>query len=403
MNDDTDNPTQHPEKLPTGDNDCVTQLEAIYASSQYFQLKLRRPISVIRKHAEGCSLCAKELDTALANLERDKKALDDCILRHNMTQSSFSRDSQSEHQPAKLSGTPHEICSAIVQPSRQRSSNSSAVVKGENRLAPYALMQLESGPLLDQKLLVAKYVADRTVLPDGSGIFVDAGSQCFLTFLEIERRIRQESPKRTLKLMTSNKTLLDYWERPDLSIRDTFPEIEVAGNEYDVNHRAFYGLVANEAFQHYRSNLILIGACGFEIESGRLWLGTHAGEHELRDKKLLFSGHAKRRLVLLTPSKLGYAGYCPVDLLSIENCKNRTIDLVMTAPTNCSEQEQFNAALATLRDGFTTECLNSRGLKIRWTILTVTDGQAGHAITKEFPMNREESKVEELYFDFSAE
>jgi hypothetical protein len=244
------------------------------------------------------------------------------------------------------------------------------------------------------KELVAKFIAEKLPIAEGAGLFVDAGSQCFQAYNAIARSA-DERDQSQLNLFTSNMFVLYSWIANRWNARTRFPTIEIAGGEVDVEHRAFYGLSDNQGFKSFRPSLVLIGASGFEVEPGRLWLGTHAGEHEIKDKEHLFRCPAKNRVILLTPGKIGQAGSRPLDLLSLEPPEEERIQapiyIVTASPSHkqVEYRDNYANAMEAMRSEVMRLKLQRRRLTVHWVTLNWIDYQKGQLQEEVFPSKKD--------------
>jgi hypothetical protein len=373
--------------LPTDRSACVTDLEAALFGCESFHTKLRRPAEVIKEHARTCAECRSRLERATANLERDKAKLTQLISQANQPR---EKDLTTEEMSAaKSAPSNHAQFGEPLQNAKSQGSTEKIPFfridkngADSRRLEDYAVSRWSGQD--PAKEFVAHYVAKKLCIPDGAGLFVDAGSQCFLAYKAFAEYANRKDLY-GMHLVTSNMFVLDSWMQNHSKARARFPTIEIAGGQVDVEHRAFYGINESRVFESFRASLALIGACGFEVEPGRLWLGTHAGDHEIKDKERLFRSPAKKRAILLTPGKIGEAGSRPLDLLSIEGCTEGPIYIITASPVAVNDRDNYEKAREALRSEETLGKLRQKRIELHWVTVNGIDDQEVQFQDEVFP------------------
>ncbi len=236
----------------------------------------------------------------------------------------------------------------------------------------------------DDKVLSAQWVADDLPLKNGAGIFLDAGSCCLTFWQEI---IGQLCANRysNITVYTNNFMVLQEWAEKVATPQLQGTIVEMAGNLFDAPHLAFYGEGVRRMLMSgvFRASAVYIGTSGIEFdqETGEILFGYHAGDAEHDVKEVLFQCPARKRIILATPQKIGFAGGRVFDVLSVNKLDNRApIYLVTTEPEPGSEcEQQFNEAKKSFLGDKIQTAIYKQGLEFHWIIVDRKSGETPKA------------------------
>jgi len=404
-------------QLPTDFGACTTDLELAFLLAGPLHSELRRPVEVIQRHLELCYDCRQRFeqeslrlrhDQALfrhmagappfAETEIDSKASESGV--KNLSDDSSSRcllkpgdrDEDGKKLAVHRTGifsqaggdatkAVQEDCPAISLSKTKNHQDDMNEHSTNKKLYVHEQTNLEK----EEKEIEARWIANDLPLQNGSGLFIDAGSSCFVCWERIAERFNQDHLSFG-SVLTSSLLVLQSWAENHASAPSHIPRLQIAGGLFDADHLAFYG-ADRSRFDGFRPTAVLIGAFGVEFEPGRLWLGYNAGDPERDAKKLLFQCNAKRRIILLTPSKIGNAGGSNLDVLEIEGLDaNAPIYLVTTEPpAGTVYRRAFDNAKKIMRSKEMTAKLQSKGLVIHWVTLKKDSGDKIQDDIETFP------------------
>jgi DeoR/GlpR family transcriptional regulator of sugar metabolism len=400
-----------PWNVPTDDKECVTDVELSCLLSRSLNRLLPRSAEILYRHVVACVDCKLRLVTTLRALRRDQDKL---------------RRLAGAPRLKKLAATDEDLILDCFGPLRpvpetvQELTDSATLVAASDKvidlpdssspstishhlnamhkyIEPSVVESRTFAPLyvddqlkreVDEKQLVARWIAEDLPLTYGSSLFIDAGSQCCFAWRALLEKINRDKLSQ-LSVLTSSMLVLEDWSKNYCDAQQRVPRVQISGGDFDAPHLAFYG-ADKSRFSNFRPAAVLIGAVGIEVRPDGILLGYNAGAQEHADKKLLFHAlRAKRHIVLATPSKIGDPGGMAFDILSLnpsELDSSAPIYIVTTTPAKGTiHEEALQTTLATLRSAQMQTRLKEKGLVLRW--VTVSEGPNKELISKteEFP------------------
>lgn len=255
----------------------------------------------------------------------------------------------------------------------------------------FVFQQLDVDP--DEKALAACWAVQELPLKNGAGIILDAGSSCLKVWEEIASRIKSRGLA-YLTVYTNNLLVLDNWRTRVNDLGGT--NVGLLGWKLDVAHMAFLG--CEEAERRLmepavRCSTVFVGTSGIEFdERGRILTGYHAeGERDI--KELLFKCYARNRVILATPSKIGFAGGHVIDILAVADpCA--PIYLVTSEQGGQKDVEsEFANAKRVIKAPSFEKTLRDKRIEFHWVILDKKTGkEKEHLRVPAMPMSEQMDK-----------
>jgi len=231
-----------------------------------------------------------------------------------------------------------------------------------------------------KKEIVALWVSQHLPLGDGAGVVIDAGSACLKVWAIIVGLIMRHVYS-FLRVFTNNFQVLQLWSKSYNSPGLRTTDVQLMGDRLDWEHLAFYGSEAVKKVMDpdFVATNVYIGASGIEFNQNRKAIRIVYHEPTEREHKVhLFKCRARRRIVLLTPHKIGRAGALGFNILDIDGIDTEApIYLVTTKPEEGSEEEkEFKQVRRAFESKELDAAVKEKNLVLHWITVDCKKGEA---------------------------
>lgn len=244
-------------------------------------------------------------------------------------------------------------------------------------IPPFAIAQSRVDS--EDKRLDALWVSQHLRLQNGAGIIIDAGSSNLEVWRAIVDQI-EDNQFAFLIVYTNSYQVLEHWRKRLDSRQVQQTNVQLIASKLDAEHLAFYGpeVVQKVMNPGFRAMNVYIGTSGIEFDekSGSICFGYHGPREERDFKELLFQCKARRRVILATPRKIGFAGGRVFNVLDVKGLSTEApIYLVTTNPESGSKQEeQFERAKNVFKSETMEQAISAKGLTFHWVTVDNDNG-----------------------------